>query len=172
MLLILTAISLSMDAFSLSLAYGTLNINKKDIYIISIVVGIYHFFMPQFGHYLYHFITSFFLLKTNLIAALILFVLSLQMLFKKEDNVLKKMNFLEIIIFGLAVSIDSFSIGIGLKAINENIVFSSFVFSVTSFIFTFIGLLLGKKMNCLLGKIAIKIGGLLLFLLSIYFFIY
>ena len=38
-LIILTiAISLSMDAFSLALAYGTLNLKKKDIISIAIIV--------------------------------------------------------------------------------------------------------------------------------------
>ena len=46
-LLFIIAISLSMDAFSLSLAYGTLDINKKEIITLSIIVGIYHFFMPK-----------------------------------------------------------------------------------------------------------------------------
>ena len=50
-LIILTiAISLSMDAFSLALAYGTLNLEKKDIISTAIIVGIYHFFMPLLGN--------------------------------------------------------------------------------------------------------------------------
>ena len=40
LIIFIIAISLSMDAFSLALAYGTLNLNKKDIYKISITVGI------------------------------------------------------------------------------------------------------------------------------------
>ena len=51
-LLFIIAISLSMDAFSLSLAYGTLDINKKEIITLSIIVGIYHFFMPLIGFFL------------------------------------------------------------------------------------------------------------------------
>ena len=43
------AVSLSMDAFSLSLAYGTLNLKKKYIKQLSLIVGIYHFFMPLIG---------------------------------------------------------------------------------------------------------------------------
>ena len=33
LIIIIIAISLSMDAFSLALAYGTLNLNRKDILI-------------------------------------------------------------------------------------------------------------------------------------------
>ena len=52
MLVIIIAISLSMDAFSLALAYGTLNLNKKDIYKLSLTVGVYHFIMPLLGLFL------------------------------------------------------------------------------------------------------------------------
>lgn len=44
----LIAISLSMDAFSLSLAYGTFNIRKCSISVLSLIVGIYHFFYAYF----------------------------------------------------------------------------------------------------------------------------
>ena len=49
LILFTIAVSLSMDAFSLSLAYGTLNLEKKDINNLSLIVGIYHFFMPLLG---------------------------------------------------------------------------------------------------------------------------
>ena len=47
--IILIAVSLSMDAFSLSLSYGTNGIKEHDIRKIAITVGIFHFFMPLFG---------------------------------------------------------------------------------------------------------------------------
>ena len=44
--IMIIAVSLSMDAFSLSLAYGTVNLDKKSCLKLSIIVGLYHFFMP------------------------------------------------------------------------------------------------------------------------------
>ena len=52
-IVITIAISLSMDAFSLSLLYGTLNLEKKFIWKLSLIVSIYHFFMPILGQ-LFH----------------------------------------------------------------------------------------------------------------------
>ena len=46
---ILVGISLSMDAFSLSLAYGTINLNKRQKLTLSLIVGAYHFIMPLIG---------------------------------------------------------------------------------------------------------------------------
>ena len=48
--IMIIAVSLSMDAFSLSLAYGTVNLDKKSRLKLSIIVGLYHFFMPLLGN--------------------------------------------------------------------------------------------------------------------------
>ena len=44
------AVGLSMDAFSLSLIYGTLELSKKRCRQMSIIVGIFHFIMPILGY--------------------------------------------------------------------------------------------------------------------------
>ena len=44
--LIILGITLSMDTFSLSTIYGTLGIEKKKQYLLSIIVGLFHFIMP------------------------------------------------------------------------------------------------------------------------------
>ena len=46
------ALSLSMDAFSLSLAYGSSYLKKKDLYLIPTIVGLFHFFMPIIGSFI------------------------------------------------------------------------------------------------------------------------
>ena len=44
------AVGLSMDAFSLALIYGTLNLRSKMHKLMSITVGVFHFFMPILGY--------------------------------------------------------------------------------------------------------------------------
>ena len=48
-ILLLIGISLSMDSFSFALTIGTYYNNKKDFLLYSLIVGIFHFFMPFFG---------------------------------------------------------------------------------------------------------------------------
>ena len=72
----------------------------------------------------------------------------------------------QIILFGLAVSIDSFSVGLGLDTISKNILLSSFIFSLSIFIFTITGLFIGKKINQIFGKISTLIGGCVLILIA------
>ena len=47
--LILIGLSLSIDAFTLSMAYGLLKVPKKQIILTSLSVGLFHFLMPLIG---------------------------------------------------------------------------------------------------------------------------
>jgi putative Mn2+ efflux pump MntP len=166
------AVSLSMDAFSLSLAYGTLNLSKKNIFLQSIIVGLYHFIMPQIGNILGEKIITILPIKSNIIVFFVLFIIGLQTImesFKQEQ--IKQLNFKEMIVFGLAVSIDSLSIGIGIKTICRNIILSSFIFMIVSFIFTYVGLNIGKKINEIIGKISTIIGGIILMIVGLIYII-
>lgn len=168
-LVFLIAISLSMDAFSLSLAYGTISLSKNDIKLLSIIVGTYHFFMPILGMFIGNFILNVLKINDNILVFVIFLFIGISMIiesFKKGEKV-KKLKITEMILFGLAVSIDSFSIGIGLNAISDNFLICSIIFSITSFIFTYIGLVLGNKLNQLIGKVATFIGGITLIVLGI-----
>lgn len=171
--IIIIAISLSMDAFSLSLAYGTLNLNKKNILTLSLIVGIYHFFMPQIGSLIGNIILEILPIKTNIIVFIVLFIIGLQMILEtfKEEKEIKNLKIKEMLLFGLAVSLDSLSVGIGIKTIYHNVILSSLIFMIMSFMFTYIGLNIGKKINDIVGKISTLIGGIILMLIGLLYII-
>ena len=172
-LIFIIAVSLSMDAFSLSLAYGTISLTKKEINLLSIIVGIYHFFMPILGMLIGSFVFNVLNINQNIIVLIIFTFRGINMIiesFKKDEKV-KKMKLAEMILFGFAVSIDSFSVGIGINSISNNFIMCSVIFSITSFIFTYIGLILGNKLNQLIGKISTLIGGITLIILGIIYII-
>lgn len=172
LIIILIAVSLSMDAFSLSLAYGTLNLDKKYILKLSLIVGIYHFFMPLIGMFLG---SKFLEIIPNpsLIVFIILSFIGVQMIVEtfKEEKKMELKSILQLLTFGLAVSIDSFSVGIGLKTISNNFLLSAATFSLSSFIFTYLGLILGKKINQLIGKISTLLGGIVLIIIGFLYLI-
>ena len=167
MLVIIIAISLSMDAFSLALAYGTLNLNKKDIYKLSLVVGFYHFFMPLLGLFFGNIILKY-VSNPNFLVFVILFIIGIEMIYEtfKEEDIKNIVSFRQILLFGLAVSIDSFSVGIGLNVISKNYLYCSTIFSIFSLSFTYLGLILGKKINNIIGKTSTIIGGLILIVIA------
>lgn len=172
-IILIIAVSLSMDAFSLSLAYGTLKLEKKQIITLSLIVSIYHFIMPQIGRLIGNLIFSFVPISPSLIVFIILCFIGIQMILEsnKEENNLNIMSFKNLLIFGFAVSLDSFSVGISLKAISSKYLLCSIIFSVTSFIFTYLGLYLGKKISLLIGKTATKIGGIILILIGLIYLV-
>lgn len=169
----LIAVSLSMDAFSLSLAYGTMNIEKGKRILISIVVGIYHFIMPLLGMLVGYKIINLLPIKPESAVFFILSVIGIQMIIEtfKEENNISILKFREILLFGFAVSLDSFSVGIGLNTIYENPLISAAIFSITSLIFTYLGLYLGKKINELIGKISTLLGGIGLIIIGFIYLI-
>ena len=168
-IILIIAVSLSMDTFSLSLAYGMLKLKNSIIKQISITVGIFHFFMPLFGDFLGEYILSIINIKSTLIVGIVFLLLAIELLFSyfKEESVTNVDTFFKIITFALTVSLDSFSVGIGFSAITKYHILASFMFMIVSFCFTFLGLKMGTKLNDVLGKNAQILGIALLFILSI-----
>ncbi len=169
----LIGISLSMDAFSLALAYGTQKLSNKQISILSIIVGIYHLIMPLLGLLVGKKIINLLSIKTNVLVFIVLFLIGIEMIIEsfKEDAVINKINLWEMLIFGFAVSIDSFSLGLSLKTIYENYLISALIFSVLSALFTYIGLKLGKYINQRVGPISTLIGGITLIIIGLFYLV-
>ena len=168
---LIIGISLSMDAFSLSLIYGTYALNKRNIFLLSTIVGIFHFFMPLIGLLFGNIIQCYLIFNINLIVSIIFSIIGTEMILssKKETETNLTIGFIGFLLFGLSVSIDSLTTGIGLSIINKNYLQCSIIFMFTSSIFTYIGLILGNKLNKRLGSISTIIGGITLILLAIYY---
>lgn len=161
------ALSLSMDALSLALAYGTTKINKKFKLLISTIVGLFHLFMPIIGNIIGTNILSIIKVNPNTLVSIILIFIGVNMCFKKEEKINIIENIVQIFLFALAVSIDSFSVGLGLNAITKYLYIAPFIFSVTAAIITYIGLNLGNAISNKLGALAPIIGGIALIIIGI-----
>ena len=161
--ILLIGISLSMDAFSLSLAYGMIGISKKNIIVLSIIVAIYHFIMPLIGLTIGIFISS--LINLHIIASIILIYTGVDLILSKEETISEsKTSFL---IFGLSVSLDSLTVGIGLNAITKVYLLSALTFSICSGIFTYLGLILGNVIGNKIGRYSKIVGGTILIIIAI-----
>lgn len=169
----LLGVSLSMDTFSLALCYGTLNLNLKKSIILSITVGIFHFFMPLLGMSIGNLVINNLIIDGKLLILIILSIIGIDMIIGAFKNDEKKLltSFIGILIFAFSVSLDSFSTGLGLNLISDNIISTLITFTITSAGFTFLGIKLGKTLKEQFGKIATIIGGIALILLGIYFFL-
>lgn len=167
---IMIAIGLSMDAFSLAILYGTSGIQKKNINLLSSIVGIYHFCMPILGFLIGKAVLKILPMDPDILVGGIFLILAIQMFLSafKEEEVTPLDKIGSLLLFGFTVSIDSFTVGIGLGTISDTIFLPPLIFSITSFLFTLIGLKLGKFFSQSFGTIATIIGSIILIVLAIF----
>ena len=151
--IILIGIALSMDTFSLSLGVGMFNVSRKKALILSSIVGVMHFLQPMLGMMLGEQLIKTFELKCDILLGIILIFIAMQMIIDiiKHEEEAFNLSFLGMLLFAFGVSIDSFSVGLGIKA----------------FLFTYGGIIVGKQANKILGMYANIIGVIILFILGL-----
>lgn len=171
LLLFIIGVCLSIDAFSIATVLGMYNISTNKTFLTSLTVGVFHFIMPLLGVLISYQITKIIPVDTDLILGIILLLISLQMFIEyiKPSNKEITLSKLGIIFFAFGVSLDSFSVGLGLNAITSNLLLSSTIFTICSFTFTFIGLTIGKYINRLFKNYSYLVGTIILLLLGIIF---
>ena len=162
------ALGLSMDAFSLALAYGTTQIQLKKKIVLSLTVGVFHYIMPHLGVILGTELLLNYIAKANYLVGIIFLILAIEMFVSRNDE--KKgtiTNLLSIIIFAFTVSIDSFSVGIALSLTSKTIMTACLIFAITSMSFTFLGINIGDKIATKFEKKSEYIGIIILLLLGL-----
>lgn len=171
--LCLMAIALSMDAFSVCIGLGMRGIRLKQIAKISILTGFFHMLMPfkgmLIGRYLSHFMGKF----TIAIGGGLLIVFGLHMiyssLFERERSSWISTTSWGLLLFAFGVSVDSFSVGLSLGFFPLNFWLSILFFGMGGLFLTMLGLLIGRKVNRLVGGYGEALGGIILFVFGIKF---
>lgn len=162
-----------MDAFSLALIYGTQGMKKNDKLLLSLIVGVYHFIMPLIGLLIGIIIIENISFNHRLVVGIILCLIAIEMIISSIKNKEEKflLSITGYLIFGLSVSIDSLTTGIGLSAITNSYILSCLIFAITSFSFTILGLNIGNILNIKYGKISTLLGGIILFIIGLSYII-
>ena len=151
---LLIAIALAMDAFSVSLTKGfTLKkITKSQVLWFAIFFGGFQALMPILGWLggiqLEWLITTF----APWIAFILLLLIGSNMIRESfsndaEEDSSDKFSFKELTLLAIATSIDAFAVGITYAVLKTDILIPIIMIGVTAFIFTIIGLYLGKKIG-------------------------
>ncbi|MBO4864822.1 MAG: manganese efflux pump [Eubacterium sp.] len=176
---------LAMDAFSVSLANGLHepNMKKYRMSLIAAVYALFQFAMPMIGWVFVHTIVeifSFFEKLTPIIALILLLYIGGKMLYegimernsREEDSEPKLLTGKELIIQGIATSIDALSVGFTIAGYSliMALAASSIILAVT-FIICFIGLVIGKKAGTRLSWKASILGGCILIGIGIEIFV-
>ena len=88
--------------------------------------------------------------------------------FLEEKPKLRVLNIIGIILFSFSVSFDSFSVGLGINYLYDNIILCVLTFSVISLLFTLLGFILGKVISRKIGKYSFIMGATTLFMYSLW----
>lgn len=163
--LLLMAVALGMDAFSVSLGAGMQQLRLKRIALIGIVFGIFHILLPLIGMIVGQLISTKIGHMAVLAGGLLLIAIGMQMILTAFNHEIKKV--IEPVGFGLlflalSVSVDSFSVGIGLGMSDVKMMIALILFGGVSTCMTWLGFLLGRKMRGLLGVYSEILGGSIL----------
>lgn len=173
--IILIAVALAMDSFSISITKGFTikNITNMQILWIGIFFGFFQGFMPILGWLagieLHHFVSK----VAPWIAFILLLIIGLKMIYEtitdNEEISSKKgqFSFKKLTILGIATSIDAFAIGITFAILDAPIIIPAIIIGLISFVFSEFGIVIGKKMGHFFGEKIEIVGGIVLIVLGV-----
>lgn len=162
--------SVSMDAFAVALIKGLCMKDHQTRFalIIGLTFGFFQGFMTLSGYYLgrrfMHLIAS----VDHWIAWALLVAIGSKMIYdalQKKTIVCElepKLSVRSLITSGIATSIDALVIGISLSVLSGNILLSSSLIALITFVLSTLGVLIGKKSALWLDHKAELMGGILL----------
>lgn len=191
--IILTGFALAMDAFAVSVTKGmTLkNLTKKMAIKIALFFGVFQAAMPLIGWLLGISFQSYIQAIDHWIALILLSILGGKMIYEFYENRKEGKNEAvneasttledegirseelsnkELTTLAIATSIDALAVGISFAFLNVNIVSSSTIIGIITFIVCFIGVIAGKKIGGLFKDYAELVGGIILILIGINIF--
>lgn len=168
--LMLMAFALGMDAFSVALGMGMLQVRLKQILKIGLTIGFFHIWMPLVGIIAGRFLSEQFGMIATYIGGGLLILLGLQMIwagFKDSKNTLIAPVGLGLLLFALSVSLDSLSVGLTLGIYGAKTALVLACFGAGATILTWSGLLIGRRVQGLLGTYSEALGGSILLVFGI-----
>jgi putative Mn2+ efflux pump MntP len=168
--IIIMAFALGMDAFSVSLGMGMYKLRFRQIFTIGVTIGFFHIIMPLLGIITGRFLSAQFGEIATYIGGGLLLILGVQMIWSSlsgERESLITPAGLGLLFFALSVSLDSFSVGLSLGIFGARTLVVLVIFGAGATLLAWLGLLIGQKVQGLLGKYSEVLGGAILLLFSL-----
>ena len=174
--LFILAVGLSMDAFAVSVCKGLSlgNIKVKHMCIAGVWFGGFQALMPLIGYFLGSFFADMITKYAHWIAFLLLLFLGGSMVkeaFTGEGDVDAAMDGKSMFLLAVATSIDALAVGVTFAFFDVNIVLAITIIGIITFIVSYIGVLLGKKIGKYLNNYAEIVGGIILILIGLSIFL-
>lgn len=165
---LILAIALSMDAFAVSVGLGSKNAKNTNTLALlaSIYFGLFQAIMPLIGYLggkgLFGWVESY----AHWIAFLLLFLIGGKMIYESmtegiEEDI-AQITHKVMLILAIATSIDAMAAGFTLTLLEINPYIACGIIGVTTFLFSWMGVLVGAKSGVWLESKAELLGGVIL----------
>ena len=170
--LILIAVSLSMDAFAVSICKG-LSVRKVSLQhavICGVWFGGFQFLMPVLGFFLGGRFAALLTKFGPWIAFVLLALIGANMVkesFGGDEQLDDDYSVKAMLPLAVATSIDAFAVGVGFAAMEANIVVAALLIGCTTFTLSAIGVKVGAVFGDKYRAVSERIGGLVLILIGL-----
>lgn len=180
--LILLALGLSADAFAVSVTNGMCSnkITKQNAFLTAFTFGFFQAAMPVLGFFLGRTFSDFISRFQHWVALFLLGFIGINMIVdaikehRNPDNECCNKNIFtakNLILQGIATSIDALAVGVSFAVMKINIVSASLLIGTITFLCCALGIFIGRKFGSMLGLRAKMSGGILLILIGVRIFI-
>ena len=169
----LVAIALAMDAFSVSMTKGFTqkNLTNSQILYYGLFFGGFQALMPILGYLCGNVIAAIVTSLAPIIGFILLLAIGLNMIRESlsgdDEEITDNFSFREVTLLAIATSIDAFAVGITIALINDPILISSAIIGIVAFVFSIIGIFIGKKIGNYVGDKFQIVGGVILILIGV-----
>ena len=177
--IMLLALAMSSDAFAVALCRG-ISLKSTPFFgalKIGVLFGIIEAMTPLLGWLIGYIALQYIEKWDHWVVFAIMLFLGINMIYSSlkssdEDDQQgpissNKKSFFMLIVTAISTSIDAFAVGVGLAMANVNIYFTASMIGLATCVMVTTGLLLGKKIGCVVGKKAELFGGLVLIAIGV-----
>lgn len=172
--LLLVAVGLAMDAFSVATVTG---FNHKNISIgeaskMSLSFGAFHVFMPLLGWYAGSTVVLIISRYDHWVAFLLLLFVGGKMIYEAfgkgaAAERLASLRNMDILLFSVAVSIDAVAVGLSFYLEKIRILVPAIATGVVTALFTIVGIGIGNQTGRIVGKWSQMLGGAILIMIGL-----
>ena len=165
--IILISIALAMDAFSVSICKGLTMKHKfkRNSLIMALSFSLFQMIMPLIGYFLGSKLSGVLITFNHIV---LLFIIGFNMLHDAyhDEEVKEGLSISELIFLSFATSIDAIAVGITFSFFEINLKLAIFQIGLMAFLFSLIGVYLGKLIGHKFEKKAQVIGGVILIIIG------
>lgn len=171
--LLILSVALSMDAFAVALGLGAKQSVKKRSFALKVglLFGFFQGFMPLIGYLAGVGLSSFIESIDHWIAFVLLGVIGGKMIYESfGEPVEEEISIITgkvLLLLAVATSVDAMAAGFTLTLMATSISASIFIIGLTTFIFSYAGVLIGSKGGAFLESKAELLGGIVLIIIGL-----